>query len=172
MPGATTFSGNVTESSFKPDDSIKYSTRGFLGNPLSSFPSYTYYIRLSICHPVILHNLSLNNTQKITIAETGTTSVFSLTDLDLFHAVSWNNDTRGAMGVGCNISIVEAHGSAFLDYLNQACVDLKIKAPKEAGYLLEIMFKNSNAEKVEPGQSEYYFVYPLVFKSMTITIFL
>jgi len=174
MAGATIFSGpellNGTESSFKPDDSIKYSTRGFLGNPLSSFPSYTYYIRLSICHPVILHNLSLNNRQKITIAETGTTSVFNLTDLDLFHAVSWNTDTRGAMGVGCNISIVEAHGSAFLDYLNQACVDLKIKAPKEAGYLLEIMFRNGNAEKVEPGQSEYYFVYPLVFKNMTITI--
>tara|TARA_S200000501_G_scaffold193304_1_gene182120 strand:+ start:1316 stop:3409 length:2094 start_codon:yes stop_codon:yes gene_type:complete len=170
MVGATTFSGNVTQGSFKPKDSLKYSVKGFLGNALSSMPSYSYYIRLSICHPVILHNLSLNNNQKITIAETGTTSVFNLTDLDLFHSVSWNNETRGAMGVGCNISIVETHGSALLDYLNQACQDLSIKAPKEAGYILEIMFKNGNAEKIEPGESEYYFVYPLVFKSMTITI--
>ena len=56
MAGATTFSGNVTQGSFKPKDSLKYSVKGFLGNALSSMPSYSYYIRLSICHPVILQS--------------------------------------------------------------------------------------------------------------------
>tara|TARA_B100000949_G_scaffold208264_1_gene199972 strand:+ start:1035 stop:3173 length:2139 start_codon:yes stop_codon:yes gene_type:complete len=157
--------------SFAPADAIKYSVQGFLGNALSSMPSYTYYIRLSICHPMIVRNLSkIPSEKKIIIAETGTTSVFSISDLELFQAVSYENETRGAMGQGFNITIIETHGSALLDYINRACIDLQINTPKEATYILEIMFNNSNAEGVTPGQSEYYFVYPLKFTSMNIQV--
>jgi len=162
--------GVEQKSSYAPKDSLKYSTPGFVGNVLSSMPSATYYTRLSICHPTIVHNISLNNEQKIIIAETGTTAIFTITDLEIFHVTSWNNKTRSAQGIGANITIVETHGAALLDYINKACQDLGIKTPKEATYLLEIMFNNGNAENVEPGQSEYYFVYPLQFKKMHIGI--
>ena len=161
---------STTTSGFAPKDSIKYSPRGFLGNALSSMPSATYYTRLSICHPIIAHNLSLTNNKKIIIAETATTAIFSITDLEIIAAVSWNEGTRSAQGKGFNITIVETHGAALLDYINKACKDLGIKTPKEATYLLEIMFNNGNAENVEPGQSEYYFVYPLMFTNMNIQI--
>ena len=58
---------STTTSGFAPKDSIKYSPRGFLGNALSSMPSATYYTRLSICHPIIAHNLYLTNNKKIII---------------------------------------------------------------------------------------------------------
>jgi hypothetical protein len=163
-------SGGKDKNSFAPKDSIKYSTKGFLGNALSSMPSATYYTRLSICHPTIVHNLSLNNKKKIIIAETATTAIFAITDLEIIHTVSWNKQTRSALGIGANITIVETHGAALLDYINKACKDLGIKSPKEATYLLEIMFNNGNAENVEPGQSAYYFVYPIQFLNMNISI--
>ena len=163
-------SATKTKSSYAPKDSLKYSHRGFLGNALSSMPSATYYLRLSICHPTIVHNLSLNNKKKIVIAETATTAVFNIVDLEILAAVSWNEGTRSAQGKGFNITIVETHGAALLDYINRACKDLGIKTPKEATYLLEVMFNNGNAENVEPGQSEYYFVYPLMLSSMNISI--
>ena len=157
--------------SFAPKDSIKYSIKGFLGNPLNSMPSYTYYIRLSIVHPTIVHKKKkIQTDEKIVIAETGTTSVFNISDLEIFHAVGYNNETRGAFGIGANITIVETHGSALLDYISRACIDLGIKTPKEATYLLEVMFKNGNAEEIQAGQSEYYFVYPLKFTSMNIQV--
>ena len=59
------FSKGADKSSFAPKDSIKYSNKGFLGNALSSMASATYYTRLSICHPTIVHNLALNNKKKI-----------------------------------------------------------------------------------------------------------
>jgi hypothetical protein len=158
------------QASYAAKDSIKYSAKGFLGNPLSSMPSYTYYIRLSICHPTIVHELSMQDEKKIIIAETGTTSIFTISDLEVFHAVNYNDETRGALGIGVNITIIETHGSALLDYINKACIDLGIKTPKEATYLLEIMFSNSNAENVIAGQSEYYFVYPLKFTAMNIQV--
>ena len=158
------------KSGYTPKDAIKYSPRGFIGNALSSMPTATYYTRLSVCHPTIVHNLSMNNKKKIIIAETATTAIFAITDLEIFHVVSWNNQTRSAQGVGANITIVETHGAALLDYINKACKDLGIKTPKEATYLLEIMFNNGNADNVEPGQSEYYFVYPLIFENMNISI--
>ena len=159
-----------SKSSYAPKDAIKHSPRGFIGNALSSMPSATYYTRLSICHPAIVHNLSLNNKKKIIIAETATTAIFAITDLEVYHVVSWNNQTRSAQGVAFNITIVETHGAALLDYINKACRDLGIKSPKEATYLLEIMFNNGNAENVEPGQSEYYFIYTLKFQNMQIGI--
>ena len=161
---------NDAKGGFSPKDSIKYSPRGFLGNALSSMPTATYYLRLSICHPTIVHNLSLNNKKKIVIAETATTAVFNIVDLEIMAAVSWNQGTRSAQGKGFNITIVETHGAALLDYINRACKDLGIKTPKEATYLLEVMFNNGNAENVEPGQSEYYFVYPLMLENMNISI--
>ena len=161
---------NDAKGGFSPKDSIIYSPRGFLGNALSSMPTATYYLRLSICHPTIVHNLSLNNKKKIVIAETATTAVFNIVDLEIMAAVSWNQGTRSAQGKGFNITIVETHGAALLDYINRACKDLGIKTPKEATYLLEVMFNNGNAENVEPGQSEYYFVYPLMFTNMNIQI--
>ena len=161
---------NDDKGGFSPKDSIKYSPRGFLGNALSSMPTATYYLRLSICHPTIVHNLSLNNKKKIVIAETATTAVFNIVDLEIMAAVSWNQGTRSAQGKGFNITIVETHGAALLDYINRACKDLGIKTPKEATYLLEVMFNNGNAENVEPGQSEYYFVYPLMLENMNISI--
>ena len=161
---------SATKSSYAPKDAIKHSPRGFIGNALSSMPSATYYTRLSICHPSIVHNLSLNNKKKIIIAETATTAIFAITDLEVYHVVSWNSQTRSAQGVAFNITIVETHGAALLDYINKACQDLGIKSPKEATYLLEIMFNNGNAENVEPGQSEYYFIYTLKFQNMQIGI--
>ena len=158
------------KASFAPKDALKYSTKGFLGNVLSSMPSATYYTRLSICHPTIVHNLALNNKKKIIIAETATTAIFAITDLEIIHSVSWNNQTRSALGIAANITIVETHGAALLDYINKACRDLGVKSPKEATYLLEIMFNNGNAENVEPGQSAYYFVYPIQFLNMNISI--
>lgn len=164
------FSKGADKSSFAPKDSIKYSNKGFLGNALSSMASATYYTRLSICHPTIVHNLALNNKKKIIIAETATTAIFAITDLEIIHTVSWNKQTRSALGIGANITIVETHGAALLDYINKACRDLGVKSPKEATYLLEIMFNNGNAENVEPGQSAYYFVYPIQFLNMNISI--
>ena len=158
------------KSGYSPKDALKYSTRGFIGNALSSMPSATYYTRLSICHPTIVHNLSMQNKKKIIIAETATTAIFAITDLEIFHVVSWNQQTRSAQGIGANITIVETHGAALLDYINKACRDLGVKTPKEATYILEIMFNNGNAENVEPGQSAYYFVYPLMFENMNISI--
>ncbi|SVB72647.1 uncharacterized protein METZ01_LOCUS225501, partial [marine metagenome] len=107
-----------SKSSYAPKDAIKHSPRGFIGNALSSMPSATYYTRLSICHPAIVHNLSLNNKKKIIIAETATTAIFAITDLEVYHVVSWNNQTRSAQGVAFNITIVETHGAALLDYIN------------------------------------------------------
>jgi hypothetical protein len=163
-------SASEAKATFAPKESLKYSTKGFLGNALSSMPTATYYTRLSICHPTIVHNLALNNKKKIIIAETATTAIFAITDLEIFHVVSWNEHTRSAQGIGANITIVETHGAALLDYINKACRDLGIKTPKEATYLLEVMFNNGNAENVEPGQSAYYFVYPLMFENMHIGI--
>ena len=128
------------KSGYSPKDALKYSTRGFIGNALSSMPSATYYTRLSICHPTIVHNLSMQNKKKIIIAETATTAIFAITDLEIFHVVSWNQQTRSAQGIGANITIVETHGAALLDYINKACRDLGVKTPKEATYILEIMF--------------------------------
>ena len=160
-----------TKSSFAPKDSLKYSTKGFIGNVLSSMPSATYYTRLSICHPTIAHDVSkINNDKKIIIAETATTAIFSITDLEIFHTVSWNEQTRSAQGIGANITIIETHGAALLDYINKACQDLGIKAPMEATYLIEVMFNNSNAENVEPALSRYYFVYADTFTNMNISI--
>jgi len=169
---ATAGSGvSETKSSFAPKDSLKYSTKGFLGNALSSMPSATYYTRLSICHPTIAHDVSkIGPDKKIIIAETATTAIFTITDLELFYTVSQNLLTRSAQGVGANITIIETHGAALLDYINKACQDLGIKAPMEAIYLLEVMFNNGNAENVDPGQSRYYFVYPLKFENMNISI--
>jgi len=157
--------------SFKPMFPSKFATEGFFGNPLSNMPSYTYYSKLSICHPTVVHNLGkVPKEQKIIIAETGTTSIFTISDLELFHTMGSQEEIRTAVAKIVNITIIETHGSALLDYINQACQDLQIRTPKEATYLLEIMFKNGNAEDVSPGQSEYYFVYPLTFVSMNIQI--
>ena len=157
--------------SFEPKYSKQFNTEGFFGNPLSSMPSYTYYSKLSICHPTIVHNLGkVPDEQKIIIAETGTTSIFTISDLELFHTMGSDEEIRTAVAKRVNITIIEAHGSALLDYINQACKDLQIKTPSQATYLLEIMFKNGNAEDVSPGQSEYYFVYPLKIASMNIQI--
>jgi len=159
------------KSSYAPKDSLKYSTKGFLGNSLSSMPSATYYTRLSICHPTIVHDVSqISTDKKIIIAETATTAIFTITDLEIFHTVSWNEQTRSAQGIGANITIVETHGAALLDYINKACQDLGIKAPMEATYLIEIMFNNGNAENVDPAQSRYYFVYGVTFTNMNISI--
>lgn len=168
--GISTPTASSDKGGYSAKDSLKYSPRGFLGNALSSMPSATYYTRLSICHPTIVHNLSLTNKKKIVIAETATTAVFNIVDLEILAAVSWNQGTRSAQGKGFNITIIETHGAALLDYINRACKDLGIKTPKEATYLLEIMFNNGNAENVEPGQSEYYFVYPLMLENMNISI--
>ena len=169
--GRIAYSGSGKDkSSFAPKDAIKFSTPGFIGNALSSMPSVSYYTRLSIVHPSIVHNLSLQNKKKIIIAETATTAIFTITDLEITHNTAWDKNTRSAQGIGANITIVETHGAALLDYINKACRDLGIKSPKEATYQLEIMFNNSNAENVEPGQSRYYFVYPLRFTHMSIGI--
>ena len=78
---------------------------GYLPNPLSSFSSPTYNLRLSIVHPSKIATLAPKAEEKVIIAETGTTGIFNITDLEIAHVMGWGGETRSANGQIANITI-------------------------------------------------------------------
>ena len=69
-------------------------------------PSVSYYTRLSIVHPSIVHNLSLQNKKKIIIAETATTAIFTITDLEIhgrvFDLMGLSQTPYNKLNIHCN----------------------------------------------------------------------
>ncbi len=142
---------------------------GYLPNPLSSFSSSTYNLRLSIVHPSKITTLAPKAEEKVIIAETGTTGIFNITDLEIAHVMGWGGETRSANGQIANITITEVNGCRFFDYLIRACEELNIQNYINATYLLEVQF-NASSTEVQTEASEYYFVYSLKFTDVNMQV--
>jgi hypothetical protein len=142
----------------------------FEPNAHNQYDRVTYNFKLSMVNDSdaedinIAQNIRNNSIRKIIIAQSGVTTGFNITDVEIQDMVSSNFRSRGNMTTEARFTLVEPYSLTLPDKLYAASVDLGLPNWRLAPLFLELEFKYIKADGslYTPTQGNLAKVYQLV----------
>lgn len=120
-------------------------------NSLSNYTSSTYKFKFFMASSIASQNMAFSKTNTVVIAETGKTSRFNITDVDIENFIGPDEVNRNTVFSSINMNINEVFGCQFIDALQNTGYALGIENFHKAPYFLELSFigYNENGNPVE-----------------------
>ena len=135
--------------------SNKFESLKFSDNVLNQLQTYSYHLTLTMINPLNIDmwmddSGAVKSEEQVVIAQTGTTTLLSIDQLDVQAAMSFGAGARDALGVRGQFVIFEPVTFNFYKFLHLSAKDLDIKAGlTTAQYVLTIRFTTDAAGEQE-----------------------
>lgn len=145
-------------------------TFNFEPNAHNQYDRVTYKFKLSMVNDSdaddanVGENIRNNSIRKIIVAESGVTTGFNITDVEIHDMVSSNFRSRGNMTTEIKFTLVEPYSLTLPDKLYSASIDLGVPNWRLAPLFLELEFKyiKSDGSLYTPTQGNLVKIYQIV----------
>ena len=141
-------------------------------NPLNDYANYTYHIRFFMVSdgdaPYVTVD-TVDETAKVIIAESGVTSQFNITSLDITNTIGPGADTQNSTSFSWEMTVVEAYGLSFVDKIYAGASQLGIMNHLQQTAFLDIWFTGYNEDGSIVSDKLFRKVYSVLINDMSFT---
>ena len=134
-------------------------------NVLDELDNPTYHLTLWIDNKQFV-NREMHDRQGVIIAETGSTTYFTIDNLEISSPIAGSHVITNAAPI-VTWTLTEPNGAAFFPKLMDICDAKGISNLQEAGYALEVRFKGRDKTTGEPKMAKQKWLYKLAVTAVT-----
>ena len=150
LPSATSNDVSTTESSTLVDFS---QILGIPNNPLNDYSNYTYHLRWFATNDIDSYSIdgnsdpsTVDNLNKMIIAESGVTAGFNITDFSIHTVCGPNITTNNMPATKWSMTVVEPYGISLVDRIRSGTQQLGTANHMTSPYFIDLWFTGFNPD--------------------------